>query len=333
MGSEALLVAASENLPSGFKLEYDFFSRQKQADGYALLTSPNGAVFNFMLELKKVHRKESLETIKNKLSQNPAEIPRLIICNRLTPALAEYCYTNRLNFIDTAGNAHICLPELYIRIAGKTEVNPVVPESRAAEGVMKLLFVLLSEPEALHKTYRELAAMAAISLGMVSKAFDFLTTNKYYRKAKGVRRIMNTEQLHVLWLRDYATALRPKLTGLRLSASSSWQEVLLAAGECWSGEVAAAELSNNYLIAEKGTLFTPHNLTQRCKELGLKPDRYGNLQLLSTFWGNSFVLNEKARALLCIAELLASRDDRNREAAKVINETYFKFSETALFGD
>jgi hypothetical protein len=103
----------------------------------------------------------------------------------------------------------------------------------------------------------------------------------------------------------------------------------LASGEYWSGEIAAAELSGGYLIPENGVIFTSHPLLQRRKELGLKPVP-GETTADRRFWG-SFVLNRRAEAMLCVAELLASGDDRNWETARIINDKYLHLNESDLF--
>lgn len=333
MSEEELLSEVVETLPKGFQLEFELFPLRgtHQLDGKAKLFSPNGEHFAFAVEIKKIHRKESLIGLRHKLAHNADDLPYLLICNRLTPALTEYCLSNRLNFIDTAGNVGIQIPGLYVLVEGKAAKKPVATASRFAEGVMKLLFVLLSCPDTLHETYRILAARSGISLGMVSKAFEFLEAQKYYRKTRHGRRLMNTEELQAIWIRDYAAALLPKLSSLSLAEPDSWHDIALTAGEYWVGEVAAAELSEGYLIPGSGKLFTPEPLPQRRMALGLKPDREGKLQLVSCFWGKDFELNEKAKALLCVAELLASADDRNIETARIINEKYLQLNEAAIF--
>lgn len=142
---------------------------------------------------------------------------------------------------------------------------------------------------------------------MVNKAFTYLAAQRYFRKSEGGRRLMNEEELLAQWLRDYAAALRPKLNFLPLGAPTSWDEITPASGEHWSSEIAAAELSEGYLIPERGVIFTPYPLLQRRKELGLKPVSDGKLQLVTCFWGR-LVINHKARAMLCVAELLAGGD-------------------------
>lgn len=330
MNEEQLLSVAADNLPKGFLLQYELGNKHDIHDGWGRLTGPGGEMATFALEVKHIHRKESLLAVREQMARFPAEVPALLVCNRMTSALAKYCADSQINFIDTAGNAYIQVPGLYLFIEGRYEKKPVAASSHFAEGVMKLLFVLLSCPESLNDTYRSLAEKAGISLGMVSKAFDYLEAKRYYRKSQQGRRLMNEGELEVLWLKDYATALRPKLDFLSLPTPVSWDDITLATEEYWSGEIAAAELSDGYLIPENGVIFTPHSLLQRRKELGMKPAPGGKLQLISCFW-RSFTLNRKAEALLCVAELLASSDDRNREAARIINDKYLHLSESDLF--
>ncbi len=330
MKKEQLLSDAVENLPKDFLLQYEPGNGLDIHDGWGRLTGPGGEMETFALEIKHVYRKESLMAFREQMARFPTDVPALLVCNRLTLALAGYCADNQINFIDTAGNARIQVPGLYLFIEGRYKKKPVAVSNHFAEGVMKLLFVLLSCPESLNDTYRTLAGKAGISLGMVSKAFDYLKAQRYFRKSQEERRLMNEGKLQVLWLKDYATALRPKLDFLSLPMPASRDEITLATDEFWSGEIAAAELSGGYLIPESGVIFTPHSLLQRRKELGLKPAPCGKLQLISCFWRN-FTLNRKAEAMLCVAELLASGDDRNWETARIINDRYLHLSESDLF--
>lgn len=93
----------------------------------------------FALEVKHIHRKESLMAVREKMTRFPTDFPALLVCNRLTSALAEYCADNQINFIDTAGNARIQVSGLYLFIEGRYEKKPVAVSSHFAEGVMKLL--------------------------------------------------------------------------------------------------------------------------------------------------------------------------------------------------
>ncbi|MBU9811053.1 hypothetical protein J1785_15125 [Rahnella sp. SL6] len=148
---------------------------------------------------------ETLSGVERRTLTPVNSLPVLLICNRLSPARVDYCSQNRINFIDSAGNACIDVPGLYIIIQGRQEEKKVTAAGGIfPAGVMKLLFVVLSEPDALNKTYRQLAELSGLSLGMVSKAFDVLEQRRHYRKAKSGRRIMDTDGLCVMWIKDSA---------------------------------------------------------------------------------------------------------------------------------
>jgi len=330
MKTELLISQALDHLPAGFTLSYKKTSGKEHADGRVELTAPNGEKTLFSLYVKHIHRMETLVSTKLQIEEHEKTLPALLVCNQLTPALAAYCAQNQINFIDTAGNIRIELPHLYVLIEGKQEKKAKAARGKFPSGVMKLLFVLLSSPEQLDKPYRQLAELAGVSLGMVSKGFDFLEQQRYVRKSKSGRRIIGEDELRVLWVKDYAHSLKPSLDQLKMAIPDSWESLSLNADEYSGGELAAADLSNGYLLPVSGILYTPHSLLQRRKELALKPAREGAFVLIASFWG-TYVLNSQARAMLCLADLLDSGDDRSREVARIINDKYLHLNEATLF--
>lgn len=318
-------------MPSGLLLGYELTQGDDETQGIATLTTAYGETKDFSLEIKTVHRIESLAGVERRTNQVVDDLPVLLICNRLSPTLANYCMQNRINFIDSAGNAHIDVPGLCIIIQGKQEEKMTAASGGVfPEGVMKLLFVLLSEPDALNKTYRQLAELSGISLGMVSKAFDILEQRRHYRKAKTGRRLMDTDGLCAMWINDYARSLKPRLDQLILEAPRSWERLPLETGEYAGGELAAASLSGGYLAPATGIIYTPYSLVERRNKLALKPAREPGLQIIASFWG-TFTLNSRAKAMLCLGDLLDGGDDRSREVARMINDQYLNLKDSALF--
>lgn len=268
MKQEQLFTDVTERLPEGFILE-TVPTKDKESDYRAVLTGPYGETADFALEIKQIHRKETLMAVREKMARFAGETPWLLICNRLTPALAQYCAAHQINLIDSVGNTRIQVPGFYLAIEKKYEKSSTAASGgRPGDGAMKLLFVVLSDPDLLNKPYRTLAERAGISLGMVSKAFDYLEQHRYYRKTKNGRRLINEDKLRATWIREYASALRPKLSQLALNPPESWQKLALTAGEYRGGELAAAEFSAGYLIPATGIIYKPHSLLQRRKELG-----------------------------------------------------------------
>lgn len=331
MRPQRLITKVAETMPPGILLEYELAQENDETDGRATLTTAYGERKNFTLEIKTVHRVESLAGVERRTNQQVNGLPELLICNRLSPMLAEYCMQNRINFIDSAGNAHINVPGLCIIIQGKQEEKITATSGGIfPEGVMKLLFVLLSEPHSLNKTYRQLAELSGISLGMVSKAFDILEQRRHYRKAKTGRRLIDSDGLCALWINDYARSLKPRLDLLTLEAPRSWEHLVLENGEYASGELAAASLSGGYLVPATGIIYTPYSLVERRNKLVLKPAREPGLQIIASFWG-SLTLNTRAIAMLCLGDLLDGGDDRSREVARIINDKYLNLEDSALF--
>lgn len=329
--SEILMMALS-NLPQQIGAEQVVESAAEGSHADAVLVLKTGSQSQrFEVEIKKVHRKESLSKLAATARISGTESHRLLVCNPLSDFLADYCEAQRINFIDAAGNARIHTPNLTLWISGKQLPKTDSPLAsyageRMTVGTMKLLFVLLTLQEAHQYTFRELSHLAGISLGMVSKGISFLKQEGFVRDANKQRRLMNEEMLLSQWVRDYRGVLRPKLNGIRLTAPTDWRAVSLADGEVWGGEVAAEQLTQ-YLKPELLQLFTQTPLQQRIGQLKLRPTNAGKLWLVPAFWGEHLPINTKAKALLAVAELLASGDSRNREAAEIINEHYLHLKE------
>lgn len=330
---EQLLETAINHLPERLRVEGVRWNQNNDiCDGTLTLYTRDGARFPFVFEIKPRPRQHVLMKLRS-LFDAEVSFPALLICESITPAMAKYCEEHDINFLDSGGNASITTPGLFLRITGR-KITPVIRERpRISEGVLKLLFVLLSQPALINETYRSLAKLAGISLGMVSKAFDYLESERYYRVSKQGRRLTDPNMLLALWIREYAMTLRPGLKTLLLACESQWRNIELKTGECWGGEAAAFILSNGYLKPEIIQLFTPLSLIARRESLQLKPHPKGNFKLTSAFWGENFHPTDRALALLSVAELIASQDDRNIEVAGRINDHYLHIKASTLFGD
>jgi hypothetical protein len=327
----------SDKLPNGvyLELEENLVANNLYGDGLVNIRMKNGDTYTFMAEVKNLYRKESLNNIIKQM-EYPSHLPRLLLCNPISHTLADLCEKHGLSFIDGAGNARIHVPGLHFVREGLEDRGGFYSvknsQSKITEGTLKLLFVLLAQPDTINLTYRSLAEMAGISLGMVSKAFEYLKNQRDYRDSKDGRRLTDREKLMALWLREYSTTLKPKLKSLRVEEPTDWTQLELKQGDIWGGEVSANLLSDGYLIPENMQLFTNTPLLQRSAELGLRKNSQGKFWLTSAFWGDSLELNRTGKVMLCIAELIASNDDRNIETARMINEKYLNLKETAISG-
>ncbi|MAF15811.1 MAG: hypothetical protein CMG93_07505 [Marinomonas sp.] len=281
---------------------------------------------HFCVEAKRIHRKESLIPLFKHAGPNT-----LLICNGLSKFLLEQCQQNSLNVIDSFGNVSIQADNVMIW-AQQTKViedtlqpTNISRNSLMSEGVCKLLFILAAVPHSIKSTYRELAEMANISLGMVSKALKLLAEARVVSIKP--KRVLDEERLIQLWLDAYRLTLRKSLGGIRVAYLDSWQNIALEQDDKWGGEVAAEQLTA-YLHAHDWQLFTHLPLQKKLAQLKCRPDAEGNLWLVPAFWGKSLKWNDRTQALLAIAELEASLDSRNHEIARMLHEQYLSTKET-----
>jgi hypothetical protein len=283
-----------------------------------------GEHYEFDIEVKLVRRKETLRQLIPYASPN-----RLLICNHLTPFLADFCVEHKLNFIDEAGNARVNCMGLNLWIDGKSPQQQLFNShkmntaNKPSIGVVKLLFPILAHPHLLQYSFREIAELAGVSLGMVSKGLDYLESEKLISMGSK-RRILDEAALYRLWIEYYRTTLRPKLGGIRLDLTSSWQQIALESSDYWGGEVAADELTH-YLEPFELQLFTFSPIQRKIAALKVRPHPNGRLWLVPAFWGKTLDINTKAKALLATAELHASNDSRNIEVAQQIYEKYLPY--------
>ncbi|MCE9679188.1 hypothetical protein LZP69_08375 [Shewanella sp. AS1] len=322
MNKEAtLLMLAMDNLPPQLHGESTLVANRKENHCFndaEVILKARDKTYHFDVEIKHIHRKESLAALLPFVRPDT-----LLICNRLSPFLADFCSEHSINFIDNAGNARVTYKEFNLWVEGKRPLKSFSsnsPQAKPGVGFMKLLFALLVKDETLHLPYRDIANLANISLGMVSKGVQYLVAEKLISQGSS-RDVLDQAALYRLWFEYYRTVLRPKLGGIKLDAPSDWRDIPLNQRDCWGGEVAADELTQ-YLQPYELQLFTFEPLQKKLAQLKAKPNTTGKLWLVPAFWGQELQINNKAKALLAIAELLASNDSRNREVAGQINEQY-----------
>ncbi|RNF73547.1 hypothetical protein EBI01_09050 [Marinomonas rhizomae] len=319
----AIAINALALLPAHIKA--DFIQNEGEVgesftDGELHLTV-SGDEYDFYVAVKTIHRKESLSSLFADAAPNT-----LLICNRLTPYLANVCMENGVNFIDNAGNVGINNGTLHIWIDSKklnsspNGLNLTNKSYKLGEGAAKLLFVLLSNPDVLNLPYREIAEYANISLGMVSKGLGILQAESLISLGE-TRRILDAERMLSLWVEAYRLSIRTKLGGIRLQLEGEWQDIPMEENDFWGGE-AAAERLTRYLHSQELQLFTRQPLQKKLAQLKCRPNPEGRLWLVPAFWGAKLAWSETSQALLAVAELEASKDSRNIEVARMIHEQY-----------
>ena len=289
---------------------------------------------NFVLDSKKVIKNYHLEIDKPRstfigqlaLKQKQMSNKIMLVTDFVPPTVADKLRELNISFFDANGNAFFNEPEFYIFISsrGKTlNVSSPKPSLIFQASGLQLLFVLLSIPNAENKPYRELAEMSGVSLGTVSEVMNALTAELYLVKQAEKRTLFRKDFLMKRWVQSFAEILRPKLSERQFESENvDLEEAFLAKiRACWSGEVAA-DMMTGYLSPTK-TLIYAKDLSLRLliNKYKLRRVVKGSIKLRQKFWNfnKDYIL---APPLLVYADLLATAESRNLEAAQIIYDEH-----------
>jgi hypothetical protein len=280
----------------------------------------------FVAEVKTVDRFKTPAQVKTQLERR-AELP-LLIAPFISKETAEHCRELHLSFIDTAGNAFLEAPGLYVYVTGQPRPK-VVGESRfraiGAAG-LQVTFALLSRPALVQAPYREIARAAATALGSITHVMRDLESRGFLTGDKH-RRLLDPHRLIEEWVTHYPITLRPKLRPRRFEASPELiaQADLTPYRAYWSGERAAERLTK-FLKPVAFTIYAPKSISRVVAALRLRAHPTGNAEVLETFWNfePDPGFPDLVPPVLAYADLMNSRDGRNIEAAKQIYEQYIE---------
>lgn len=295
---------------------------------------------NFSLDGKTYMRSYNVEVKRSGLSVRPvignlylkqkqSDARTLLITEHIPPSIADKLRELDISFLDCTGNAYFNeLPDFYIFINSRKKEGEIAlpnPGLIFQASGMRLLFVLLSNPGAEAKTYRELADLSGISLGSVNEIMSNLLREFYLVEQKKERLLVRKNELVKRWVQTYPESLRPKLRNVRLRTSSQewWKTVdLTKINALWGGEVAAGKITH-YLVPAKFTLYTRNVLStlRALTQMGLRRDPNGEVEVLERFW-NFADSDQTVPDLLVYADLMATADARNLEVAQIIYDTY-----------
>lgn len=288
----------------------------------------------FLVEAKRAVTPATIGPIAHHLARLGAEA--LLITHHVTPPLAEYLRREKIGFLDTAGNAFIDRPPLFVWVKGQKPEGTKVPmeTGRAFQPTgLQVLFALLCNPQAVNRPYRELAKMAGTAHGTVGWVMADLQQQGFVRDVagkRGTRRLYNTERLLPQWIEAYARMLRPRTLIKRyyVPRIDTWREWHPEKhGGLWGGEPAAA-LMTEYLRPGELTVYAeklPGLLAaQRQFKQTPEPGNTAIVDVRRKFWdlpGDPQYPNV-VPPLLVYADLLATGEARCLETAQMLYKTH-----------
>lgn len=264
------------------------------------------------------------------MNREELQYPIFLIARHVNPVMAEELRKNNIDFIDTAGNAFINRPPVYIFIKGnrptKTIGQVAIKRTFKAAG-LRMIFGFICNPGMENIAYREIAAATGVALGTVDWMMKELKELEFIiDMGKRGLKLTQKETLLQRWVTAYPEQLRPKQILGRYRGEPGWwlQKRLDPLRAQWGGEVAAEKMTR-YLKPELITIYAAAQyLNQLLLENRLKKDITGNVEILERFWKPTVEQQPEdlVPPLLVYADLLATGNQRNLETAKKIYEQH-----------
>lgn len=252
----------------------------------------------------------------------------IVIADYLTKNTATELRQNGINYLDTSGNTFIKTKDFFVYVEGrKIKINKKTNQTRAfQEAGLKLLLLLISNPETLQLSYRELAEKTGIALGSVSNIFKELEENHYLLKTRNKRVLKNQDEIIERWVIAYNELLKPRSLKKKMRALGNefnTNSIINNSDiKLYFGGEPGGELLTGHLKPKDYIIYTNEETSTVAKDLKLVPDEEGNIELYSKFWTDSLHLKNELTAppLVIYADLLGTGNNRNIETAKIILE-------------
>lgn len=194
MYTNNVIYEATSKLEQLIKIPIEIINREQDYD--ALITIKGQ---QFIVEAKSSIRTSNQGLVLSQLQQlkKQSDLPIIVIADFISKNATETLKVVGINYIDTAGNTFIKHKDLVFLIQGQKKAKKEkTNQSRAfQEAGLKILFLLLSNPEHLQASYRTIADKADVSLGFVNHAMAELEDLNFLLKTKDKRILKNKKEL------------------------------------------------------------------------------------------------------------------------------------------
>jgi hypothetical protein len=327
---------------AGLQLRIDELKvRQGRQEIDAILTV-EGRKERLAAEVKRWAPQANIGALINQVQALPMR--GVLVADYINPKMVEKLREQRVQFIDTVGNAYLDMPPVYIMVTGKRkpklDARAKGDTNRAFDrSGLKVVFAFLCRPELITAPYREIADVAGVALGTVGWVINGLKEAGFifeYGHKKG-RELVDYKRLLDRWVETYPEKLRPKARIGEFQAEDPywWQNFNIREFDgYWGGEIAAAHYTN-YLKPAVATVYLPKEAKGKfLARTRLRPapesiwDDAGKVQIYQAFWRDAalpFLDIAKpglVPPVLAYADLIATADPRNLEAAGMIYDEY-----------
>lgn len=317
----------------------DVIKENTRVDGVevdAIIQMPNNGQ-KFAVEFKKWAPQANPGALAEKIKRLPLD--GLLVADYINPNMGNKLKTLGVQFIDAAGNTYINQQPIYIHVIGKKQehalTEPKEGTNRAFDTTgLKVVFGLLCNPQLVKAAYRDIASSTGVALGTVGWVINGLKDAGFVVEHKKGRQLVNQRKLLDRWIVAYPEKLKPKqrLGEFIANDPNWWQNIDIADyGAYWGGEVAAAKYTN-YLRPQTLTIYLPKEAGNQLlakaklhKAPDIARDQPGLVKIFRPFWPiDTTEYNHQGlvNPILVYADLIATGDARNGEAARMIYEQH-----------
>ena len=257
----------------------------------------------------------------------------LLVTEYLTPPMAERLRALKQQFADAAGNAYLEGPGLLVYVTGRKLPGHDQP-SHAGKAYtlsgLKVIFVLLCDPDLVNAPHRTIAAAAGVAFGAIPAVLADLQQTGHVLVSGKCRSLNANKRLLDEWALGYARRLRAKTLQATYVAkdAATWPLWPLDESALWGGE-PAANLLVQYLKPGVLTIYAdklPPKLLvaqQLTVVRSVQPDQRV-LEWRKPFWAHVPVTtrSDTVHPVLVYADLLATGDARCIETAQLVYDQY-----------
>lgn len=286
-------------------------------------------VMQFTVEYKKYLTAYQVDPI---VKATDFRFTLLVVAEQIAAPAREQLRKKGIAYLEANGNIFINHSQATIFLDGNKPIKETKPVTNRAftKTGLRAVFHLLNNPDAITRTYRQLAEETGIALGNIKYIIDGLAEAGYILPlSKRKVALKNKRELLDRWIAGYRETLKPDLFkgSFRVSVTEkrdNWQDINVQELNMSWGSEAAGELMTNYLQARALTLYAPGFNDQQANAIGLMPDRKGDVRIYNKFWNEKNDRTPTAPPLVVYADLLITDDPRCIQTARLIYDNHIK---------
>ena len=308
------------------------------ADAVAKLRLANGQHHELAIEVKRTNLTHLLAEGLIARARRWPNREMLVVAPKITRGIARALGENGVNCVDAAGNCRLNIGDQYVAVIEGRRPPKHEPHGRGLGAAgYQVLFALLAMPDIENATLRDIAEQAGSALGTATRTLKRLEDDGLLVRGRGGQILNDRQEILDLWLHGYQTQVRPKwLIGryrtvdqdpgaLEDRTAAVLAEEAAELKWAWGGGAGGMRLFGYYHGPET-VLLVEDPPTTLARVLRALPAEDGPLILMEAPTGLALAgpMEHIAHPLLVYTELLATRNERAREAAEEIYNRYLQ---------